>query len=86
MKIMISEDNAKELAESIKDKGIACVKYWGIETVPNSHIKMTYKVFPEELKNKKVHVFEGLSSTDEKIRYLKLVPNLSQNIGIDFGC
>lgn len=64
---MINESKAREMVESIKDKEVAYVQYLGVKVVPYTHIKTPYKFFPDELKNQRVHVFEGLSSTNEKV-------------------
>ena len=65
---MISKERAQELIEPIKGAGVACLQYLGVETVPYRHIKNPpYRTFPPELINQDVHVFEGLSSTDERV-------------------
>ncbi|APH17621.1 hypothetical protein EXN25_09980 [Clostridium botulinum] len=55
----ISESKARVLVESVKPSDIT-LNYLGIQTVPYSHITTPYKAFPQELKNKKVYVFEGV--------------------------
>lgn len=55
----ISENEARYLVESIKPSDVT-LNYLGINTVPYSHTTTPYKAFPQELKNKKVYVFEGI--------------------------
>ncbi|EJO5348920.1 hypothetical protein NRP93_003060 [Clostridium botulinum] len=55
----ISESKARALVKSVKPSDIT-LNYLGIDTVPYSHITIPYKAFPQELKNKKVYVFEGI--------------------------
>jgi len=55
----ISESKARVLVQSVKPSDIT-LNYLGVETVPYSHITTPYKAFPQELKNKKVYVFEGV--------------------------
>ncbi|ACO86033.1 tetratricopeptide repeat protein [Clostridium botulinum] len=55
----ISESKARVLVESVKPSDIT-LNYLGIQIVPYSHITTPYKAFPQELKNKKVYVFEGV--------------------------
>jgi len=55
----ISESKARALVESVKPSDVT-LNYLGIQAVPYSHITTPYKSFPQELKNKKVHVFEGV--------------------------
>ena len=65
---MINENTAKELVKkkSVKDKYVLHLEYLGVKSVPYK-TDTPYKYFPDELKNKKVYVFEGLSSSDEKV-------------------
>lgn len=65
----MNENRAKELVKlaSAKDKGILALEYLGTKLVPYLHIKNSYKLFPDELRDKNVYVFEGLSSEDEKV-------------------
>ena len=55
----ISESKARALVESVKPADVT-LNYLEIQTVPYSHITTPYKAFPQELKNKKVYVFEGV--------------------------
>ncbi|ENK0837678.1 hypothetical protein AB2Z22_000991 [Clostridium botulinum] len=55
----ISESKARALVESVKPSDVT-LNYLEIQTVPYSHITTPYKAFPQELKNKKVYVFEGV--------------------------
>lgn len=65
---VIHEKTAKELVKkkSIEDKGVLYIKYLGIKLLPYK-TDVSYKCFPDELKNKKVYVFEGLYSSDETV-------------------
>lgn len=62
----LSELKAKKLVEDIKDEGVV-IEYLGIKKVPYADIKQTYKVFPEELKDKEVYVFQALCSNKTSV-------------------
>ncbi|AJD31472.1 MULTISPECIES: hypothetical protein [Clostridium] len=55
----ITEIEAKNLAEENKQNGCV-IEYIGVEDVPYKHAAQEYKVFPDELKNKKVYSFHEL--------------------------
>ncbi|APQ77469.1 TPA: hypothetical protein PTW06_001840 [Clostridium botulinum] len=76
----ISESKARVLVESVKPSDIT-LNYLGIQTVPYSHITTPYKAFPQELKNKKVYVFEGVyGKSDGSYAVSQYYVNLSGEI------
>lgn len=66
----ISKKQAEDLAREVskKDSEISKINYQGISKVPFDNIdksKSPYRIFPKEIMNKEVYVFEGINGNSE---------------------